>query len=296
MDNENTGRESTSVTSADPDAFTVGVVEDKEQTESETVSSDLSSVYEKIKENKAKAAASLEMGQDTTEKKPDLPFRIYHVDKKTREVTMVPPRTQPGIFLKMKAEGKLKPTNEIEAPSSKTGESDSAPTAAASKPINEEKQSTYDGYSAIREAFGEGSTEEETAAATRSARMRNRIKSSQIDESAIGAMPLESPSSSIITEEKKVINGSTVSNISLKEHSDESTAVVNQVLSNVQTAGESSATASIPDESNETTFDGYTDIQNANGAASRDDELDKMREMRMKNRIKSSDLDELFQT
>jgi hypothetical protein len=45
----------------------------------------------------------------------------------------------------------------------------------------------------------------------------------------------------------------------------------------------------------ETTFDGYTAIQEANSSASRDDELEKMRQMRMRNRIKSSDLDNLFQ-
>ena len=293
-------REGTTVTAADPDAFTIGVVEDKVQSESEshneaeiesTVvdSSNLSSIYEKIKANKAKAAESIEMGQDTTEKKPDLPFRIYHVDKKTREVTMVPPRTQPGIFLKMKAEGKLKPTNEIEAPKGETDESDSDASVSVSKPSNEESKSTYDGYSAIREAFGECSTEEETAAATRAARMRNRVKSSQIDESKIGAMSIESPSNIKRTED--AVSG-TVS----KEQSDESTAVVNQVISNVQSAGGSFSTANdTPDESNETTFDGYTDIQNANGSDSRDEELDKMRAMRMKNRIKSSDLDELFQ-
>jgi hypothetical protein len=48
------------------------------------------------------------------------------------------------------------------------------------------------------------------------------------------------------------------------------------------------------DESNETTFDGYTAIQEANSSESREDELEKMRAMRMKNRIKSSDLESLF--
>jgi hypothetical protein len=55
-----------------------------------------------------------------------------------------------------------------------------------------------------------------------------------------------------------------------------------------------SSTVTDDDESNETTFDGYTAIQEANSSESREDELEKMRAMRMKNRIKSSDLESLF--
>ncbi|KAL7542619.1 hypothetical protein ACHAXR_011939 [Thalassiosira sp. AJA248-18] len=175
---------------ADPDAFTVGVKEEEvnalfeieEETEvlplesSKDVSSDdgdLPSIYEKIKANKAKASESIKMGDDPTEERADPGYRIYHVDSVTREKTEVPPFTSPGEFFQMKAEGKL--TSE---PSEEEATTESAPT---------------DGYTA---AYGKGTTAESTAEATRRARMSNRIKTSEIDESKIGAMvmPTGSPS------------------------------------------------------------------------------------------------------
>ena len=285
----------TVATAADPDAFTVAAMEEETHSTTDALdvldTNDLSSVYEKIKANKAKAAESLEMGQVTTEKKPDLPFRIYHVDKQTREVTMVPPYTQPGEFLRMKEEGKLKPTTEISASAEETDQSSSQTTVTPVSKATEQK-TTYDGYSAIREAFGEMATEEETAAATKAARMRNRVKSSLIDETVIGAVPLEG-SSRVKTKETREMNGATVSSSTLLiEKKEESSSIVSKLLESTVDGSSSH----VSEESNETTFDGYTDIQQANSSTSRDDELDKMREMRMKNRIKSSDLDDLFQS
>ncbi|KAL3795883.1 hypothetical protein HJC23_002154 [Cyclotella cryptica] len=280
--------ETLAATDADPDALTVGVAEyDSDITEEETQSSqtpanedspkpadlasDLPSIYEKIKANKAKAAQNLKMGQDTTEEKPDLPFRIYHVDKVTREVTMVPPYTSPGEFFQMKEEGKLSSTGRIE---------ESVPVKAISdEAATKGNQETFDGYQTIREAFGEGTTEEETAEATRRARMRNRVKSSEIDESAIGAMPFDG-SSRIKGKEKEVVNGSRAPSTMLLERKKEETTTSNGLAAN--------------EETNEETLDGYQAIQTANSATSREEELQRMRESRIRNRMKSSELDDLF--
>jgi hypothetical protein len=302
----------TVMTAADPDAFTVGVVQETQASqelasdtpvESTVDLSDLSSVYEKIKSNKAKAAESIEMGQDTREEKPDFPFRIYHVDKRTNEVIMVPPYTQPGEFFRMKEEGRLTPTTDFEVPFDDAGEFKTATTKTTVSDVSTTKQSreTYDGYSAIREAYGEGATEEETAEATRRARMKNRVKSSEIDESVIGAIPLDG-SSRVKSKEEKKANGSTMPSSLLMEERKESSSV-KSIVDTVVSNGQSNVSKVLPDnedakyvpDSDETTFDGYQAIQEANSSASRDDELEKMRQMRMRNRIKSSDLDNLFQ-
>ncbi|KAL7521966.1 hypothetical protein ACHAWX_007387 [Stephanocyclus meneghinianus] len=279
--------EAMAVTDADPDALTVGVAEDDNdhmeeeaqslQTPSEEelskpvdLSSDLPSIYKKIKANKAKAAQNIEMGQDTAEKKPDLPFRIYHVDKVTREVTMVPPYTSPGEFFQMKEEGKLSLTSQVGESAHMKAMSDGA--------VANKKQETFDGYQVIREAFGEGTTEKETAEATRRARRRNRIKSSEIDESAIGAMSFEN-SSKVQGKEREQVNGSRVPSTIVLETNG------NSVTSNGLAADE---------ETNEETLDGYQAILTANSAISREEELQRMRESRIRNRIKSAEMDDLF--
>ena len=48
------------------------------------------------------------------------------------------------------------------------------------------------------------------------------------------------------------------------------------------------------EETGKTTFDGYQEIQSAISAESQDDELDLMREAMVRNRIKSTDFDELL--
>ncbi|KAL7511429.1 hypothetical protein ACHAXN_008388 [Cyclotella atomus] len=255
--------------------------------------SNLSSIYEQIMANKAKSAESLEMGQDTTEQKPDFPFRIYHVDKKTREATMVPPYTQPGEFMRMKEEGKLKPTDEFQGAEEEGSDSRSISAAQSIESKDSSQTTTYDGYSAIREAYGEGSSEEETAAATRAARMRNRVKTSEIDESAIGVMSFEASKSA------DDYNDSTVESkapllIETNTESPIKPIVINGVSNGQTKSTILSSTVTDDDASNETTFDGYTAIQEANSSESREDELEKMRAMRMKNRIKSSDLESLF--
>eukprot|EP00970_Alexandrium_tamarense_P000918 scaffold105_cov192-Alexandrium_tamarense.AAC.11 len=245
------------VTVADPDALTVGVVDDEKGDAVDK--SDLPSLYEKIKANKAKAAESVEMGEVSTEERPDLPFRIHHVDPVTRELTEVPPYTSPGEFFQMKAEGKF----------SVNGNSQS--TVDTTDGNVEEEKLTFDGYQTIREAYGEGTTEEETAAATRQARMRNRGKTSEIDESTIGAMPADLPAPRVV--DKKTQHTAERVNGSRSTHQ-------------TQTFDDKS--------SDEKTLDGYQEIMSANSASSREEELQRMKEARMRNRVKASSLDEEF--
>lgn len=183
---------------ADPDAFTVGAAEDSHEMEekaeeaSESLTQDLPSIYEMIKANKAKAAESIVMGDSPAEERPDPGFRIYHKDPASGDVTEVPPFTSPSEFFQMKAEGKLSVMpSEYGEPSGATEASSGTDTTDGPTRIDkegEEETVTFDGYTAIREAYGEKATAEETAKATREARTSNRIKSSEIDESKIGVI------------------------------------------------------------------------------------------------------------
>ena len=208
-------------TNADPDAFTVGAKEDEytllaqewsdaqnnqnsggDDSDDVGIKSDLSSIYEKIKANKAKASETMEMGEkDSSEEKEDPGFRIYHVDKKTGESTVVPPFTSPGEFLQMKEEGKL---------SSSNADVKISPPKEDSK-AEEDGQPLFDGYTAIREAYGGRVTAEETAEATRSARMKNRVKTSEIDESKIGAKSLTGESASPLSSQSGADNSTPTS-------------------------------------------------------------------------------------
>jgi hypothetical protein len=208
-------------TNADPDAFTVGAKEDEytllaqEWSDAQNnqnsgggdsddvgIKSDLSSIYEKIKANKAKASETMEMGEkDSSEEREDPGFRIYHVDKKTGESTVVPPFTSPGEFLQMKEEGKL---------SSSNADVKISPPKEDSK-AEEDGQPLFDGYTAIREAYGGRVTAEETAEATRNARMKNRVKTSEIDESKIGAKSLTGGSVSPLSSQSVADNSTPTS-------------------------------------------------------------------------------------
>lgn len=290
-ENEGIGMEKIS---AEPDALTVGVKEEdeyatlaqewsdaqatnaddeddvKDEEESTTTKSDLSSIYEKIKANKAKASESLEMGEDSSEEREDPGFRIYHVEKETRESREVPPFTSPGEFLQM-IEGGSGPSS---TNNQKEGVEDEAPL--------------FDGYTAIIEAYGGRTTEEETAEATRSARMSNRVKASKIDESKIGAMissedsllPASSPAADSTTNKYE------------KVRSEKAKAWVSEL--NGSTAEESIDENSLDDGSDEKTYDGYQAIMSVNSASSREEDLARMKEARMANRAKADRIDQAF--
>lgn len=359
---------------ADPDAFTVGANEEVDAVAVEPAAeADLPSIYEQIKANKAKASESIQMGEDTTEERPDPGYRIYHVDSATREVTEVPPYTSPGEFFQMKAEGKLESKLAEGGPNGSTGSATAAISSDAAANRNEGgEQPSFDGYSTIREAYGEGTTAEQTAEATRQARMRNRIKTSEIDESKIGVMfmadsapskaaeaPLEtSPDADVATPSLALEAGDLSSvydkiksnkalaneNIEMGDateeekpdldftiyHVDSKTREVREVpqytspgeffddiekekaangatavngaktpkasVPNVQMDDESSVTpgGEVDDSgmanSDEKTLDGYQAIMSANSAPSREEELLRMKEARMANRARPSEI------
>ena len=62
--------------------------------------SSLSDIYSQIRENKKSSAAEgIEMETAVVEERPDPGFRVYHVNRITREEKEVPPYTSPGDFL-----------------------------------------------------------------------------------------------------------------------------------------------------------------------------------------------------
>jgi hypothetical protein len=293
--------------SAEPDALTVGIKEEEddeyttlaqEWSDAQTnnpygedddqevdvgIKSNLASIYEKIKANKAKASESVEMGEDSSEEREDPGFRIYHVDKETRETTEVPPFTSPGEFFQMKEEGKFSSSSVVNTPPSTEKEA-------------EEGQPLFDGYTAIREAYGGRTTAEETAEATRSARMKNRVKTSEIDESKIGAMtlPRGSPSPASTPDAASAPSGGDFTAVKKydKVRSEKAKAWVSEI--NRSAVVEVSTDDALDDGSDEKTYDGYQAIMSANAASSREEELARMKEARMANRAKSGRIDSSF--
>lgn len=162
------------------DALTVGSSEDT------TEEKDMSSVYEMIRENKARENKNVEMGDDE-ETKPDPGFRIYYVEKETQEKYLVPPYTSPGEMDEIvRAKKQSIGIGSVQAKSS-VEETDkiSRDNKAESKDMKNEP--LYDGYSMITDANSSDSRLDEMAA-MKIARMKNRIGSSEIDVTKIGAM------------------------------------------------------------------------------------------------------------
>ena len=345
---------------------------------------DLSSVYERIRANKAKAAGSIVMGEDAPDGKdgrPDPGFRIYHEDPASGKTYEVPPYTSPAEFFRMRDEGSLTGDGAAGVPDAGSDPAEASPEVGETATT---ATTTFDGYTAIREAYGEGATDEETAEATRAARLSNRVKTSEIDESRIGAaampkslVPPPAPSSVNVTasddlegvyEKIRANKASASSSVEMSEyagdarsalpftiyHVDSNTgdvrevpqytspgeffdmiergeaSVVDEDMSVAIGSGEQTdkeqegwvvvnggdggseeavsvadgpAGAEPPrtpavsgdaapggdvvdDGSDEKTYDGYQAIQAANGSASREEELSRMREARTRNRSK----------
>jgi thiazole synthase len=163
---------------------------------------DLSSIYETIKSNKARAQKDIVMGESDDVPRPKLDFTIYHVDSKTREEREVPQYTSLGEFLssieKEKAanpevvNGFRKHTRII-TDKQGTAHDDglehingAATTMTGMTGVTEASdgmmddasdEKTFDGYQAIQEANSSTSREEELRK-MKEARMKNRAKSS----------------------------------------------------------------------------------------------------------------------
>lgn len=139
---------------------------------------DMSSIYEKIKANKAKQDMKLP-DQVEVDDRPDPGFRIYHVDSETGEEREVPPYTSPGEFLSNIAQQK-------EAVSSSSSQASSTISKDDDEESSEYNEKTYDGYQDIQDANASQNRDEELEA-MRKARMSNRMGQEAIDESLIGA-------------------------------------------------------------------------------------------------------------
>ncbi|EJK54313.1 hypothetical protein THAOC_26071, partial [Thalassiosira oceanica] len=167
---------------------------------------DLEDAYERIRRNKASASSSVEMSEYSGDERPELPFTIYHVDSKTREVREVPQYTSPGEFFDMIDRGEVSVEEDLSEEQEGSvvvnggGESEEGPVVAVTNGSAEAEstepsrapivngdteledviddgsdEKTYDGYQAILAANGSTSREEELSR-MREARMRNRSK------------------------------------------------------------------------------------------------------------------------
>jgi hypothetical protein len=173
------------------DALTIGIASSSDEVGNS--SSDgakengLESVYEIIRQNKAKAATNLEMNEVEKKERPDPGFRVYYVDKDTGEDIEVPPYTSPlHIFSNKTTNGRVAATDVAQGVKINA----SAEVESEEKSNIEDNETTYDGYQAIQQANSRSSREEELEA-MKTARIANRAKASDIDESRIGVKKMQ---------------------------------------------------------------------------------------------------------
>ena len=149
-------------------------------TSTTTTGNDLSSMYQKIRDQKTASTATVG-DQPDEEERPDPGFRIYHVDKdgKNREV---PPYTSPGEFLEsiQKQETGAPAVNGIAKVATPSPQPE---TNGLTTPEGDDySEKTYDGYQDIIEANASISREDELKA-MREARRANRIGQETISDS-----------------------------------------------------------------------------------------------------------------
>mmetsp|Transcript_22201 Transcript_22201/g.31241 ORF Transcript_22201/g.31241 Transcript_22201/m.31241 type:complete len:924 (-) Transcript_22201:197-2968(-) len=137
---------------------------------------DLSVIYAKIKSNKHKAAdlmdleSTLDPMDDSSSFKSDPGFRIYHVDKDTREMTEIPPYTTPGDIVSKNNDNKQ---NAVEKTLDRPNYNNNNEKNDNHKSKMSQNEGTYDGYQDILEANGSASREEELEV-MREMRQQNR--------------------------------------------------------------------------------------------------------------------------
>lgn len=179
------------------DALTIGVASEKNESDENPEEEEIKSIYDYILKNKEEASLNIEMTPSTESARPDPGFRIYHVDKDTREVTEIPPYTSPSNFFSDK---KLESGTDVSSLQSMEEEMEDVSVDIdiedkedTTDPLLNDSgydETTFDGYQTIQQANSRGSREEELEA-MRAARMANRVKASQIDQSKIGVMKME---------------------------------------------------------------------------------------------------------
>lgn len=136
----------------------------------------LESIYQSIRENKAKQEVDLP-DQNIKDDRPDPGFRISHVCKDTGKIREIPPYSQPGVFFESLE-------NDDEEESSVIAEIDTTPSSStpndgvegsgsySSNGANYD-ETTYDGYQEIFKANASNSRKEELEK-MRLARLKNR--------------------------------------------------------------------------------------------------------------------------
>lgn len=158
---------------------------------------ELSSIYETIRANKAeKFGNGLRMEDNPPDERADFPFRIWHVDKKTGKETLVPPYTNPETMESLNYQDFSE--NGVRDDVNDVGKTLPDDLSSDTSNHNETKhnfadstdENIYDGYTTIQESNGSGERQDELAA-MRSARMKNRIEVSSVNEEQIGAQRLD---------------------------------------------------------------------------------------------------------
>jgi glycine oxidase len=244
-------------TDGQPDAITVGAASDSSSGSppDSGTSKDLSSVYQSIRDNKAKQQFSLQEAQP--DERPDPGFRIFHIDEETGESREVPPYTSPGVFLEMVKAEKAKGRAGTE-------------------------QVLDDGYSAIQEEAARHGDDETRIQKMREARMSNRAGAPMgglnLEESAFRDYSSQNSNKASIK-----LNTELSSNLS-----------VGSAKNGFSTANivNGASKQSQQQDYSETTLDGYQDIIAANTRPSREEELEAMRAARRSNREGRDQVDE----
>lgn len=260
------------------DAYTVGSSSLEESDEAEATimeedDKDLDDVYASIRANKESQHVDVKSdainGEDK-EDRPDPGFRILHVDETTGEETEVPPYTTPGEFLQKQKEAKGK-VDEDSQLKINGANGDDLESIYASIRSNKEK------------TWGDLLSADDDDADATSDRPDPGFRIYHVDE--VTGVEREVP--------PYTTPGDFLQSLK-KQGSDASDSITESPINgavSVNQAPEAASPAESPSEAySESTFDGYTVIQQANSRTSRTEELEAMRAARRRNRSEDTDV------
>lgn len=291
------------------DAFTVGAATTDRFDESDK-NLDLSSTYESIVRNKVKASAKIEMGEKGVDQRPDPGFRIYHINEETGEQMEVPPYTKEGVILNSIA---MKKSQESDAAKVHENEEETA------------EETLYDGYTLIQQANASNSRVDELEKMKKarmnnrvdSSDIQEKNIGAQrngqtetVHDDSVGQKDLstiyeqiknnKADNSAVVQMGEKKVDDRPSLDFEIY-HVDEETgekylvppyttqaAMTQMVASEKKPGAPSEVVNNILDgeeEDESALYDGYVEIQEANGSMDRKDELAAMRTARMNNRV-----------
>jgi len=291
------------------DAFTVGAATTDRFDESDK-NLDLSSTYESIVRNKVKASAKIEMDEKGVDQRPDPGFRIYHINEETGEQMEVPPYTKEGVILNSIA---MKKSQESDAAKVHENEEETA------------EETLYDGYTLIQQANASNSRVDELEKMKKarmnnrvdSSDIQEKNIGAQrngqtetVHDDSVGQKDLstiyeqiknnKADNSAVVQMGEKKVDDRPSLDFEIY-HVDEETgekylvppyttqaAMTQMVASEKKPGAPSEVVNNILDgeeEDESALYDGYVEIQEANGSMDRKDELAAMRTARMNNRV-----------